>query len=272
MSWNVLADAYIQPRFYPRVDPALLLPAARMQAIIDYLDTSNADVACLQEIEPALVAALEHAGEWRVHFMQKRGKPDGLAVLARRGVVVERIRGIVFEDGAPGRANSGYIALIASLRLDEGRCRVATAHVKWDPPETPAVERWAVREVHELLEAIGEVDDCIACGDFNFEPDDVPYAAMIAAGFRDPCTHAPTSNANGRAKRIDHLLCGSAVRATAMEILPIDNVTPLPSSTLPSDHIPIGAVIEVPSDDADRHALSVGPTFTALRRSHAARS
>jgi mRNA deadenylase 3'-5' endonuclease subunit Ccr4 len=246
LSWNVLADAYIQPRFYPGTDPALLVPGARTQAIIDYLDTSDADVACLQEIELTLVAALEHAGEWRVHFMQKRGKPDGLAVLARRGVVVERLRGIEFEDGVPHRANSGHIALIASLRLDTGRCRVATTHVKWDPPETPAAERWAVREIHELLEAIGEVEDCIACGDFNFEPDDVPYTTMIAAGLRDPCTRSPTSNANGRAKRIDHLLCGRAVRATATAILPIDNVTPLPSATLPSDHVPIGAVIEGP--------------------------
>jgi mRNA deadenylase 3'-5' endonuclease subunit Ccr4 len=248
MSWNVLADAYIQPRFYPRVDPALLVPAARTQSIIDYLDTSDADVACLQEIEPALVAALEHAGEWRVHFMQKRGKPDGVAVLARRGVVVEGMRGFEFEDGVPDRPNSGCIALIASLRLDEGRCRIATTHIKWDPPETPAAERWAVREVRELLEAIGQVDDCIACGDFNFEPDDLPYVTMIAAGFRDPCTRRPTANANGRAKRIDHLLCGRAVRATATQILSIDDVTPLPSLTMPSDHIPISAVIDGPSD------------------------
>jgi mRNA deadenylase 3'-5' endonuclease subunit Ccr4 len=253
MSWNVLADAYIQPRFYPGIDPALLVPAARTRLIIDYLDTSDADVACLQEIEPALAAALEHAGEWRVRFMQKRGKPDGLAVLVRRGVVVEGIRGLEFADGAPDRANSGHIALIASLRLGEARCRVATTHVKWDPPETPAADRWAVREVHELLEAIGDVADCIACGDFNFEPGDLPYAALIAAGFRDPCTRAPTANPNGRAKRIDHLLCGRAVRATATPILPIDNLTPLPSRAMPSDHIPIGAVIEV--DSPDRSSL-----------------
>lgn len=252
MSWNVLADAYIQPQFYPGVAPALLVPGVRTQSIIDYLDASDADVACLQEVELGLVAALEHAGEWRVHYMQKRGKLDGLAVLARRGVVVEGVRGFEFADGAPGRANSGYIALIASLRLDQGSCRVATAHIKWDPPKTPAAERWAVREVSQLLEVIGEVDDCIACGDFNFEPDDEPYATMLAAGFRDPCPHSPTSNANGRAKRIDHLLCGSAVRATATEILPIGDVTPLPSPTMPSDHIPIGAVIEEPSGDADR--------------------
>lgn len=247
MSWNVLADAYIQARFYPGTDPAFLVPAARTSSILDYLDASDADVACLQEVEPALVAALERAGEWRVHFMQKRRKPDGVAVLVRRGVVVEAMRGIEFADGAPDRANSGHIALIADLRLAEGVCRLATTHVKWDPPETPAAERWAVREIRELLEAIGAADDCIACGDFNFEPDDAPYAALIAAGFRDPCPRAPTANANGRAKRIDHLLCGRAIGATATAILPIDHATPLPSSTMPSDHIPIGAVIEVPS-------------------------
>jgi mRNA deadenylase 3'-5' endonuclease subunit Ccr4 len=245
LSWNVLADAHIQPRFYPRVERALLEPGARTRAIIEHLAASGADVACLQEVEPALVEAIERAGGWQVHFVQKRRKPDGCAVLARLAAAVEDVRTIAYADGAPDRASSGHVALIATVRVGGDRCRVATTHVKWDAPATPMEQRWAVRQVRELLREIGDPADCVACGDFNVEPADAPYAAMLAAGFADPCPHLPTANPNGRAKRIDHLLCGRGLRATPWPILTIDNDTPLPSLMMPSDHIPIGAAIEI---------------------------
>ena len=245
VTWNVLADAYIQPRFYPRVDPALLAPGVRLRPIVDHLAASHADVACLQEIEPPLVEALERAGGWHMHYVQKRGKPDGCAVLARRAAVLEGVRAIELDDGAPDRANSGHVALVATVRVGDDHCRIATTHVRWDPPETPMEQRWSVREVRELLRAIGDPEDCVACGDLNFEPADAPYATMLEAGFVDPCPHLPTANPNGRAKRIDHLLCGRGLRATPSPILAIDGHTPLPSPAMPSDHLPIGAAIEI---------------------------
>jgi mRNA deadenylase 3'-5' endonuclease subunit Ccr4 len=53
----VLADAYVRASYYPRSDPALLRRGARTQAIVDHLVRDPADVFCLQEVEPALIAA-----------------------------------------------------------------------------------------------------------------------------------------------------------------------------------------------------------------------
>lgn len=184
-----------------------------------------------------------------MHYAQKRGKPDGCAVLARRTAMLEGVRTIEFEDGVPDRANSGHVALIATVRVGDDRCRVATTHVRWDPPKTPMEQRWSVREVRELLDAIGDPEDCALCGDLNFEPTDAPYATMLEVGFVDPCPHLPTANPNGRAKRIDHLLCGRGLRATPIPIPAIDNATPLPSPAMPSDHLPIGAMIEIGRPD-----------------------
>ena len=143
VSWNVLADAYVQARFYPRVEPALLAPGARTEAIVRYLVEGDADVVCLQEVEPPLIDAIERAGGWTVHAAMKPGKPDGCALVARRGVTLEAVRTIAYADGAPDRRDSGHIALLAMLRAGPATYPIATTPLRWDPPETPHAARWA---------------------------------------------------------------------------------------------------------------------------------
>lgn len=248
VSWNVLADAYVQPRFYPQIDPVLLLPGARIAGIIGYLAASDADVACLQEAEPPLIDALRAAGGWDVHYASKLGKPDGMAIVARGGVTIEDVAMIAFADGAPDRADSGHIALYATLCHGSTRCRVATTHLKWDQPGTPSAQRWATRQVLHLLQPFGALDRAIVCGDLNVEPTDVAYQMLLDAGLVDPMAPdnlRPTANPNGRAKRIDHVLCGPALTAVPLPTLAIDDATPLPSEAMPSDHIPVGVLIRV---------------------------
>jgi mRNA deadenylase 3'-5' endonuclease subunit Ccr4 len=239
VSWNVLADAYIQRRFYPHSPEPVLVSGARTGAIVELLAQSAADLACLQEVEPPLVEALAQRGGWRVEYAPKRGKPDGIAMLARGRVTLSDVTTVAFGDG------SGHVALLATVHAGELVCRVATSHLRWDPPGTPYDQRWAVREATELLAMLGPTERAIACGDLNIEPSDPVYAQLLAAGFADPLADAsaPTANPNGRAKRIDHLLCGHDLRVTPLPIVPIDDTTPLPSDVLPSDHVPIGAII-----------------------------
>ena len=75
MSWNVLADAYIRPEYHRAVEPELLESGARTAAIAELVTDSEADIACLQEVEPSLLHVL--AG-WEVHRVPKRGKPDSI--------------------------------------------------------------------------------------------------------------------------------------------------------------------------------------------------
>ncbi len=245
LTWNVLADAYVQPRFYPHTAPALLRPGARTAQIVELLAASPADIACLQEAEPALIEALRLGGDWDVHYASKVGRPDGCALLARRAVVLEAVRTIELADGAPDRANSGHIALCATLRDGTARCEVATSHLKWDPPNTAFDQRWATRQVRHLVSELVDLEHAIVCGDLNVEATDRAYQMLIEAGLVDSTGPAryPTANANGRAKRIDHVLCGRALRVTPLPVMTVEDETPLPSVAMPSDHIPVGVMI-----------------------------
>jgi endonuclease/exonuclease/phosphatase family metal-dependent hydrolase len=242
-SWNVLADAYVRSAYYPRSEPAVIARGGRTRAIVAALAASEADVACLQEVEPALIEALRAAGGWDVHHASKRGKPDGCAILARGAAAVTDVRPLVYADGAPA---SGHLALCATVRCGGRRYELATTHLKWDPPATAPADRWAPRQVAELIAALGALDRAVVCGDLNVEPGDPVYRTLCDAGLVDPMAGAlvPTANPNGRAKRIDHILCGAAVVARALPAMAIDDTTPLPSRAMPSDHIPIGVELE----------------------------
>lgn len=239
MSWNVLADAYVRPAYYPAVPPALLRPGARTQAIADLIEASDADVACLQEVEPPVLRAL---ARWDVRHAPKAGKPDGCVIAARRGAVIEEVRTLAFADGAPDREDSGHVALIAIVSIAGARVQIATTHLRWDRPGTAPADRWAVRQARALIAALDPSPElpAIVCGDLNVEPDDEAYAMLRAAGLVDPCAdRAPTANPNGRAQRIDHVLHAPSLRARVAPCLAIDDATPLPSPAMPSDHLPV---------------------------------
>jgi endonuclease/exonuclease/phosphatase family metal-dependent hydrolase len=137
---------------------------------------------------------------------------------------VSDVRALVYGDG------SGHLALLATA----GGRRIATSHIKWDPPGTP--QRFAIRQARELIAARPD----IACGDFNFEPDDDALRIFLDAGFTDPGGTA-TCNPNGRAKRIDYILVRGA--ATALPAMPVTDDTALPSAEMPSDHVPIAVLL-----------------------------
>ena len=246
MTWNVLADAYVKPRYFPNCDPALLEPGVRTRPIIAHLAASAADVVCLQEIEPPVAEAIRAAGGWDVQFAPKIGRPDGCAILARRDARLADVRTIAFRDGAPDRADSGHIALAATVRVGDRTLQLATTHLRWDPPHLPHAERWATRQARDLILLMG--DDparWIICGDLNVQAGDPAYAMLIEAGLVDVMPDRPTANANDKAKRIDHILCGRGIAAKPHPVMPIGDTTPLPSDVMPSDHLPITVTVEL---------------------------
>jgi exonuclease III len=228
VSWNVLADSYVRASYYPRSEASLLRRGARTTAIVELIDRDPAELFALQEIEPALVAAIKlRLAGWQLRFEGKRGKPDGVALLARPGVAIEGATPLDFADG------SGHVALLATVR----GVRIATTHLRWDPPGTPYEQRWAIRQARELVAAAPDV----VCGDLNIEPDDDALELLRRAGYVDPGGTA-TANPNGRAKRIDYILArGHAIAALPAPAVADD--TPLPSRDMPSDHVPIAATI-----------------------------
>lgn len=259
VSWNVLADAYVRPEYFPSTPSALLAPGARTAAIVSRVVASGADVVCLQEVEPELVEAIRARDVYDVRYVQKgRGKPDGCAMLARRGTVCfDAVRELAYPDG------SGHVALLAVVRPAElragGAIGIATSHVKWDAPGTPEPERWATRQLGALVAAMeGWLRETqteepplawVACGDFNVTPED--RVLDVFRGYRDVYANTPharpTVNANGRPRRIDYIFADPRLGAEPRAVREIDAATPMPSDDEPSDHLAIGAVISVGS-------------------------
>ncbi|MEJ7597972.1 MAG: endonuclease/exonuclease/phosphatase family protein [Kofleriaceae bacterium] len=244
ITWNVLADAYVNPAYFPRVDPALLVPGVRTAPILASLAASPADVVCLQEIEPAVVEAIRATGGWDVHFASKIGRPDGCAILARRAARLSGVQTLAFADGAPDRVDSGHVALVATVHAADRTLQLATTHLRWDAAHTPHADRWATRQVRDLIALFGaDPSRWIVCGDLNVQPGDPAYVMLTEAGLVDVMPDLPTANANDRAKRIDHILVGRRVAAIALPVMPITDTTPLPSDVMPSDHLPIGVTL-----------------------------
>lgn len=230
-SWNVLAQGYLRPEYYPFTPPELLAAERRRPAVVERAVALGADVLCLQEVEPPVFEAIaarlpDHVGR----YGPKGGRrPDGVAILARRELGPVEWAEVRFDDG------SGHLALLARTPA----LSVATTHLRWNPPGDPGL---GPGEMRELLAALEPDRPWVVCGDLNAEAGSEVLELARARGFTDAYAAAPgafTSNANQRAKRIDFLLLAPGLSGRPLPLPPIDDRTPLPSPTEPSDHLPI---------------------------------
>jgi len=89
--------------------------------------------------------------------------------------------------------------------------------------------------------------DQIICGDLNVTPDSDVAALFTAAGFdyaHRGVHDLRTCNSNGEARLIDYLFFRGSLRATPLPTAVVEDTTPLPSSSQPSDHVPLAARFE----------------------------
>ncbi len=235
-SYNVLADAYIRTSYYPGTPPEVLRPERRRTAIAERVARLAADVVCLQEVEPATLAAIAaRLPGYAVHAERKRDKPDAVAIVTRRPV---RGRAVLAHDDG-----TGHVALLVAVEDEDRLVGIAAAHVKWDPPGAAV----GLAQAEALLDAVaGFTPACagwILAGDFNAGPDSPLYARARARGWRDAYegTQAFTCNSSRVPKRIDFLFHDPALVAEPEPLPPIAPDTALPSAVEPSDHLAIAA-------------------------------
>jgi exodeoxyribonuclease-3 len=223
----------------------------RLPRLLEWLDQSQPDVACLQELkttdEKFPAAAIEKAGYGAIWHGQKSW--NGVAILARGREPVETRRGL--PDGhaeAGGDSQSRYLEaavdglLVASLYLPNG-----------NPQPGPKFDyklRWFERLIAHAGELLAMDLPVVLAGDFNVIPTDADvykperwrddalmqpesraaYARLLAQGWTDAIRHLHPDeriytfwdywrNAWGRdaGLRIDHLLLSeeAAPRLTA---------------------------------------------------------
>lgn len=252
-SYNVLADAYIDPRWYPTTPAETLDPRRRLPAISRHISDLNADILCLQEVDPALfdtvqnqLAPMDYHGEYA---RKGGGKPDGCATFIKSAIFdVRLVHPLRYQDGGDGRADSGHLALILILECAGRSLGIANTHLKWDAATTPPREQWSYRQINQLLSECQHISPYrhgwIIAGDMNMTSDSAVFRAVLEAGLLDAYSHldqAFTCNSNHKAKRIDYLFHTLDLKATPRELPAIDANTPLPSAEQPSDHLAITA-------------------------------
>lgn len=239
VSWNVLADAYVRREYYPHTSPTVLDRAGRRKAVADrLLSYAKVDILCLQEVDTALFTiAQERLTEASGRLFKKRGKGEGCAIFVRHALTMDpEWKELVFTD------HSTHVALGVTF----AGVSVVSTHLKWEPEGTPKEEHRGRIQLGEILEA-WPTGARIICGDFNAEPSSDVVALAVERGFVDAYATLPnayTCNANGKKKRIDFILHSSEFTSTPSPLPAVEDDTPLPSDSEPSDHLPIEVVLE----------------------------
>ena len=252
-SYNVLASAYIQRAWYRRTPALVLNPAWRVPALVQNISRLNADVLCLQEVEPVTFVALRsYLGErgYGGEYARKlAGRPEGLALFYRRTCfdwVSAKV--ISYADGAAGAAASGYVAQLILLRQAKKILGVINTHLTWDPPNTAREAQRGLRQLQQCLAEYqsrnAEAHGWIISGDFNVTPESEIVELALRAGMQYPHHHLAdvyTCNIGSRARLLDYLFYSAGLSAEASVLSRIDDQTILPSAEEPSDHVPIMA-------------------------------
>jgi mRNA deadenylase 3'-5' endonuclease subunit Ccr4 len=246
-TYNALADAYVKPEYFPRVDPRAFDRASRYPRVADRVLRLGADVVCLQEVDRPLFDLLERrlgdAGYDGSHAPKRAaGKPDGCATFFRRALNWRGRRVIAYDDGGAA-VRTGHVALIDWFVTGAAMLAVVNTHLKWEAPDAPEDARVGLAQARQLVRELAAVPlPQIVCGDFNAEHGGAIMETFRAAGFAD--AHLPmvaTCAPNGRAVKIDHLLHAGGLVATPISPTRVTDDAAFPSEEEPSDHVPIAA-------------------------------
>jgi mRNA deadenylase 3'-5' endonuclease subunit Ccr4 len=252
-SYNILADAYMRPRWFAHCLPEHLDPSWRRPALASRIEELDADVVCLQEVEDeafrAIAQRLEPRGYAGHHALKAKGQPEGCAVFYRSDMLAMRsVRSLVYADRGQGAEDSGHIAQILHFERDGRRMTVANTHIRWDRPSLHGMDHVGVRQARELVDSLSSAGDrVVVCGDLNATADSDVLAELLSSGLCDPYAESKdafTCNANARCRRIDFILHGTAFASAPRAIRSIEDHTPLPNDSEPSDHLPIAATLD----------------------------
>ncbi len=246
VTYNVLAQSYTRPDRYPLSTSESLDSTRRHARLLARIQELDADLLCVQELEPAVYQDL-HTRLDPTHdaaYLRRGRRPEGLAVFARRG----RLR---WEDWQQlrlqaHRPGDDDMALVVHLTVNERPLYVVCAHLAWQPESTPPAEHVGHRQMLELLayrDAQAPNATWIFAGDFNATSQSDVVTAALGRGMSDSCrSQRPwdTCAINGRPRKLDYLLYTTGRFTPHPDTLPkLTRDTALPSLAEPSDHLPL---------------------------------
>jgi len=220
VTYNVLAQAYLRPSYYPHSRPEDLEAGPRRKCLLERIAGLQADVLCLQEVELDLFEALRAAGRQGRYLPKGRNKPDGCATFVTGDA---RWSELEYADG------SGHVALLLQL----GDLQVANTHLKF---------KQGLPQIQELVTHLR--GHSIVCGDFNVEEGDDVLRHLREHEFEDGAGPAITSVTNAGSKKIDFIFHTAGLRLIPDPPRPLPIYLPDLKGGEPSDHLPVGVSVE----------------------------
>jgi endonuclease/exonuclease/phosphatase family metal-dependent hydrolase len=228
----------------------------RLPLLLADMAALQPDLLGLQEVvypvqQDRLLAA---AGPGRYEVVRGwAGRPEfGNSLLIRQPLAVERVDRLDL-----GLDRAAHRALVACPGGAHVACCVTHLH---HPPDASGAR---LEQVERLLAWLGDARSgaaTIVVGDFNASPDEPAYARMVAAGFRSafreangaepPVTWpsglaAPAIDTDGAPACLDYVWLRGEVRVRSATLV-FDRPAVDDPGLYPSDHVGIGASVELP--------------------------
>jgi len=179
----------------------------------------------LQEVSPALASDLRRLfPDHGLAYVPHCG--EGLAVLVRGQRPWPR------EIPLPGGRKRALLVNLA------GDVTLANVHLSWTGDPDGKQRRGMAQ-----LEAILAYQPDLVVGDFNAFPDWPERRLIEQAGYRSLGPAGPTCNVGRRLQPLDAIYARPEWLGAPTPLPVITETTPLPSPTLPSDHLPLEVMI-----------------------------
>ncbi len=232
VSYNVLADAYRNPDWY-RDSP--IDWHHRDDLLLAHINSLQADIICLQEMEPRRYQVFSEALNMSGIFSKKGDpKPDGCATFFTLPLQHELT--LFYDDH-----DKGHVAQIFHFDTFS----LANTHLKWDAPSTQPETQIGLRQITQLLNYIAQHDrPWLIVGDLNAEPNTPVLNAIESANFSLSPT-APTCNINRVPRQLDYICHSSHFTTTFDPLFPITEKTVLPMAEQPSDHLSVACAAQL---------------------------
>ena len=248
ISYNILAIAYTNPKYYPgkeiSVDP--MVRSEQISQRLGLMTDSRPQVVLLQEddylwknVQLKEIYDYFHIGwDSKTNSWSSSVTAPGLTILISKELCQSNCEEYRFSVGNPQNQRPG-------LAVKVGGVVYATFHLTGNPVE----EQLRGQELQEISAQVKQFANglpVVIAGDSNELPEDTkPAYNVMRQNWGDAYTlnQQPTfSTPLIHPKRVDWIGCDQIMIQAIVDVPTI--VEPLPTSTEPSDHLPIGIVFK----------------------------
>lgn len=241
-SWNILNPAYAHRHYYGEKSMPHLEWDKRRPLMMKFLSVLQSDVYCLQESTEAIAADVkrslpDHDISWT---RRKKGSDDGCATLWRSSRFDKVYENVIHHP------NGTHVILAILLRERETRAMFwcCNTHVNYETREDDLVKMLFMMNTDLRFARL----PIVVVGDFNAERNESWYQSLQPNGFRDTWDGRDMKAnqftfSNGGVipnKWVDYILVRGNIEPVEVQLGLWDpECHDLPSSTVPSDHLPL---------------------------------